>query len=340
MRFIGNKTKLLPQIQELINDKCPDAQVFCDLFSGTCSVSRYLKKDFQIITNDLLYLSFCLARGSVAINEKPTFDSLLISDPFLFFNTFPADGICNETNFVLEHYAPAGNRMYLTNENAKKIDFIRQAIERWRLTGQITEDEYFYILACLIEAIPSVSNIAGTYGAYNKFWDKRSFKQLTLKPIKIISNKKDNRAYNEDAADLIKNISGDILYLDPPYNARQYISNYHLLETVARYDAPKVHGKTGLREGEKSLFCSKRTANEALKAILHNADFRHVIISYSTDGILEKNEIIEILLEIGNRDSLEIRRFPYRQFKSNQKTDKRHLEELLFYIRRGNERIH
>lgn len=77
----------------------------------------------------------------------------------------------------------------------------------------------------------------------------------------IIDGDKESKAYNENISDIISHIGGDILYLDPPYNARQYCTNYHVLETVARYDNPELHGKTGLRDysSQKSLFCSSRT---------------------------------------------------------------------------------
>ena len=98
-----------------------------------------------------------------------------------------------------------------------------------------------------------------------KNWDKRSLKKLELNPLNIINNNKKNKSYNEDCNNLIKKIEGDILYLDPPYNSRQYLPNYHLLETIAKYDDPKIKGKTGIREYEnqKSNFCNKSYAEDA-----------------------------------------------------------------------------
>ena len=82
--------------------------------------------------------------------------------------------------------------------------------------------EYKYLLASLIEAVPFVSNTTGTYGAYLKTWDKRAYKRLELVKLGVLNNSKRNICYNEDANELIKKISGDILYIDPPYNERQY----------------------------------------------------------------------------------------------------------------------
>lgn len=119
--------------------------------------------------------------------------------------------------------------MYLSIENASRIDFIRQSINKWKEQGLITDLEYFYLLAVLIEAVSYISNISGTYGAYLKHWDRRALGRLTLEPINIVNNSKKNSAYNK----LVKTLRGDILYIDTPYNSRQYITNYHLLETIA-----------------------------------------------------------------------------------------------------------
>ena len=100
----------------------------------------------------------------------------------------------------------------------------------------INENEYFYLLSSLIESIPFVSNIAGTYGAYLKHWDKRALKKLELVKLDVVENHKKNKCFNVDANELIHKISGDILYIDPPYNSRQYVPNYHILQTVAKYD--------------------------------------------------------------------------------------------------------
>ena len=124
----------------------------------------------------------------------------------------------------------------------------------------IDENEYYYLLASLIEGIPFVSNITGTYGAYLKDWDKRAFKKFEMIRLNVIDNAYINECYNINSNDLISKISGDILYLDPPYNERQYLPNYHLLETIAKYDNPKINGKTGIREytNQKSNYCIKR----------------------------------------------------------------------------------
>ena len=135
----------------------------------------------------------------------------------------------------------------------------------------LSDNEYYYLLAGLIEAVPYISNIAGTYGAYLKHWDKRTNKKLELVRIKTIKNSMSNMCFNEDSNELIKKISGDILYIDPPYNSRQYATNYHLLETISRYDNPNIYGKTGLRPYQdlKSKYCLKREVVDTFSNLIN-----------------------------------------------------------------------
>lgn len=110
--------------------------------------------------------------------------------------------------------------MYFSNENGRKIDAIRQQIELWYQKNDITENEYFVLLACLIESVSFYANVAGIYAAFHKKWDPRAVKPLTLRPIKLLNNHKENQVYNTDSVALLNKIEADIFYLDPPYNAR------------------------------------------------------------------------------------------------------------------------
>ena len=142
-------------------------------------------------------------------------------------------------------------------------------------------------------AMDCVANTASIYGAYLKKYKQSSLKKVSLK--QEIINGKNGKAYCEPAEILINKISGDILYMDPPYNTRQYSSNYHVLETIARNDEPEVHGKTLLRNDcKKSLFSSKRFAKKALEEIIKNAKFKYIFMSYNNEGILSLEDIKKI----------------------------------------------
>jgi len=188
----------------------------------------------------------------------------------------------------------------------------------------ICEDEFYFLLTSLIEAIPYVANISGTYAAYLKNWDPRAFKSIELKVPIIPESKRDNRAFKEDANILIKRIYSDILYLDPPYNARQYASNYFLLELIAEGwfngQKPKIYGKTGMRDYEKQ------------KNLIKNAKTKFIFLSYNDEGLMSEDEIIDIL---SSRGEVKIFKKPYRRYRSiNQdESDKKIVFETLYFAK-------
>ncbi|MBR6162637.1 DNA adenine methylase [bacterium] len=332
MRYIGGKTKILPFLEEIITGEVKKAESFCDLFAGTGCVGRYFKPKFRIISNDLMYFSYLLNFSSVGLNKAQEFENLGFN-PFEYLNNKELPDVLSE-GFFEKEYSEKSGRMYFTLQNARKIDFVRAQIEVWKNEGRINSEEYLYLLGCLVESVPFVSNISGTFGAYNKIWDRRAKKDFVLREITPVSNNKKNKCFNKDANELIKEVEGDILYLDPPYNTRQYISNYHILETLAKQDNPEITGKTGLRvnsEGQKSDFCRKRTAPKKLKDIIENAKFEHIFLSYNTEGIIPLEVIEEIFSRYKNYKKFEI---PYKTFKSNSRTKDRDLKELIFYAKK------
>ena len=262
MRFIGSKTLLLNSIEQFMLENKAIGKSFCDLFSGTSTVGRYFKKDYEIISNDLLHFSYSLQKASIENNVHQIFRGLTQKigiDPFTFLNNIDIENISfDRTPFIYENYSPnpKSTRKYFKPSNALRIDYIRQSIEKWKSEKLLNDSEYYYLLAALIEAIPYVSNIAGTYGAFLKHWDKRASKKLQLVELDIIDNGKNNKSFNRDSNQLIKKICGDILYIDPPYNTRQYAPNYHLLETVSRYDSKRFKSKRRYRH------LTKQTQNE------------------------------------------------------------------------------
>lgn len=341
MRFIGSKTLLLDQIKQVVDDQAPEAKSFCDIFSGTTAVARYFKQWYQVSSNDLLYFSYVLQRATVENDTIPLFtllnERLGIEDPVEYLNgreKKDLEELPKERRFFQNTYAPTGERMYLNDENALRIDFARCSVEDWKAAGLLNDHEYYYLVACIVEGIPFVSNTSGTYGAFHKTWERRSYKRYELYRLLVTSNGKSNRSYNKNGVELLKEIQGDILYIDPPYNARQYNSNYHVLETAARYDYPDVKGVTGQRamEGQKSEFCMKNKVLPAFKDLLANANFSHIILSYSTDGLMTVEEIEEAMKAYGKPETFKIYEIPYRRYKSRKVKETERLKELLFYI--------
>jgi len=345
-RFIGSKYGILPFIYKELKKRniLEDSKIFFDAFSGSAIVGSFFKKNLSIISNDTLYFSYVLQNALIVLNDIPEFSILKnklprifsVEDIIHYLNNLPG-----KEGFIYKNYTPASyeiwgfERKYFSEDNGKKIDAIREQIEEWFKEKIISQSEFFYLLSCLLFSVQKVANISGTYGAYNKFWDKRALKAIRLIPFTPIKSNFNHRAFCKDILKLAKEIKGDIVYLDPPYNSRQYIANYHLLETIAKYDQPNIKGISGIRDysSEKSPFCSKKKAKQALYEVCKVLDFKYIVVSYNDEGILKSEDIYEVLIKSSFKN-IEVIRIPYRRFKSSSKTSKRIVNELLFIGRR------
>lgn len=341
LRFIGSKSNLINEIDKIVKKNIHgDEETFLDLFAGTNIVGEYFKKDFTIYSNDILYFSYVNAKAVIENNGNLTFSKLKlagIESPLDYLQENAERYIQNSVvGYYEQNYTPTGGAMYLTVQNGKRIDYIRDKIDVWKTKKLITDNEFYYLLSSLIESIPFVSNTTGTYGAYLKHWDKRALKSLELIPLVVQDNKKENKAYNEDANILINNKKVDIAYIDTPYNNRQYASNYHLLENIAKNDKPELNGKTRIFEWSnlKSDYSIKRKALTAMKDLLNNLQAKHIILSYNNEGIIPEDELISLMKENSFDGTVQIERIPYRKYKSKKPSKSDELYEILIYVQK------
>lgn len=349
MKYIGNKFKLLGFIEDSLRlGGAPSSGQFTDLFSGTTSVAEHFKKlGFSVTANDFMTYSYALQMAFIESNDTPQFQTLLSSQNIYELET-PELTVLGHLNklepvkgYAFQNYGNGGgeNRMYFTGENASRVDAIRDQIADWHRAQLISDGEFYYLLAALIDATDHVANMSGTYGAYLKVWRSVALKQIELKARPVHDNSLTNSANRRTAEELIKEISGDILYLDPPYNSRQYASNFHVLESIAVWDKQELRGKTGLRdyEEQKSDFSSKSKAAPALDSIVSDAKFNFIALSYNNEGIIPHEEILEILRKKGE---VKVFSHEYRRFRTERDHEKRQYkdvgdktEEFLFLVR-------
>jgi len=341
LRFIGSKTNLLTDIEKMLKENTTgNEETFLDLFAGTNAVGNYFKKNYAVYANDLLYFSFVNEKAIIENNGNLQFEKLKalgINSPLDYLQEnaerYVESGI---VGYYENNYTPTGDAMYLTVENGKRIDYIRDKIDEWQAEELLTETEYYYLVSVLIEAIPYVSNITGTYGAFLKHWDKRALNCLELIPIEVQDNNKENKAFNEDANDLIKKISVDIAYVDTPYNNRQYASNYHLLENIAKNDKPELSGKTKIFDWVpfRSDYAMKKKALNAMSDLIKNIDATHIVVSYNNEGIISETDLIDLMKSQSINDNVKIEKIPYRKYKSKQPSESYDLYEMLLYIQK------
>ncbi len=321
MNYIGSKYKLSTWIKEEITKRATP-QIFCDLFAGTGIIGRVFKKDVKkVISNDIEYYAYVLNRNYIG-NHKNLKEKFKVIE---YLNNLPL----RNDGFIYNNYCFPANRLYFSDENGQKIDTIRMEIEKFK----DDEDLYYFLLASLIESADKVANTASVYGAFLKKLKKSAKKKMVLEPAIYEENDNEHLVTQKEANELIKEISGNVLYLDPSYNSRQYVANYHLLNTIAEYKEFEPKGKTGLREYYKSPWCQKRKVKEVFEDLIKNADFEWIFLSYNNEGLMSEEEIRKIMSKYGK---YELIKKEYQRFKADSKrehkADKTH--EYLHILRK------
>lgn len=328
LNYIGSKKKLFNNILDVcqknitnLNDK-----IFADLFSGTGTVAfnmnKYCKK---IIANDLEYYSYIInyallkCQYTVSIqNIINDINNIKSIDNGLIFNNFSNNDKCE--------------RMFFTNNNAKKCDAIRIYIDKLFNNNNINYDEYIFVLVSLLVSMDKVANTSSVYGAYLKKYKKSSQNELFVKPIHQNKNNKiNNEIYNENIENLVITNNYDIVYLDPPYNHRQYGGNYSPLNYIAKYDKNiQLIGKTGLiKDYNKSAFCSKLNVKNSFIKLIQNLNCKYIILSYNNEGLLHLNDIKNILL---NKGDIILYKINYNKFKAQKNVKINNVIEYIWFV--------
>lgn len=321
MNYIGSKKRLLPFLEKEIFSRVNKDGLFIDLFSGTGVVAQMFKENgCDVLANDHSHFSYTLLNAKISFKKEPTIYDKELENIYELARLH-VEKFVGQDGFITREYAK--ERSYFTLNNARLIDFIRGYVDYHypKTVGRVdTKRDYF--IANLIAAADKVANVASVYGAYLKDFKKSALKELQIKPINITPHVRTDQQITVRRMDalkcLVSNTREDsVLYLDPPYNARQYGANYHLLDTIALYDNPEIKGKTGIRADYlKSEFCSKRMAKESLIDILKANKGKNVFLSYNNEGIISEDDVLQSFVNNGYK--VEQIKIDYQRFKSNK----------------------
>lgn len=266
-RYIGSKYKLLDWIFSIIAQECK-GDSFTDIFAGTGVVSAFAATHFpRIILNDFLHSNYAVYR---AFFGKDEWNAEKISTAIKTYN------LLNGKDLKENYFSKNFGRRYFSNNSAKVIGFVREDVEKSK--SNFTEREYYILLASLLYAIDKIANTVGHYDAYFKkdFMDD-NFAMRLISPVES----SDVAIFREDANLLVKRIKTDIVYIDPPYNSRQYSRFYHLLETLTKWDMPKLHGVALKPEAENMSDYCRSNARNRLKELVRDIDARYLVVSYN-----------------------------------------------------------
>jgi len=328
-RYIGSKRKLIEWIFSIINKECKKVGSFADIFAGTGVVSAVAAQHFgKIILNDFLYSNYAIYQAFFG-NGK--WDRKKIGNIVNKYNKIDCEKL--EDNYFSEHF---GGK-YFSRNSSKSIGFIRENIEENK--SNLTSKEYYILIASLLYSIDKIANTVGHYDAYLKrghIEDK--FFMRPIEPLDV----KNVTIYREDANQLAKKIKADVVYIDPPYNSRQYSRFYHVMETLTRWDKPKLYGAALKPTPENMSEYCRAHAKDRLAELVKEVNANYLLVSYNntydSKSSSSKNKIT--LQQIKNilmtRGRTKIFEKDYRHFDAGH-TDFKNHKEYLFVTTADNE---
>ncbi len=322
-RYLGNKYKLLDFIKGVVESECEGINTVADVFSGTGAVaSAFIDK--KIITNDFLYFNYIC---NYAWFGTERYDKDKLIEYINFYNNYEV----LEDNYMSINFADT----FFSLEDCRKIGYIREDIELQFKEGSINTRERALLITSLLYAMDKIANTCGHYDAYRKNGVFDNKIELAL-PLASNDNNINNQCFNEDTNKLIKRIEADLVYIDPPYNSRQYCDAYHLLENVARWEKPEVYGvaKKMNRDNIKSDYCTIN-ATKAFEELIANTKAKYILLSYNnmaqkgndrSNAKISDEDIMRILSAKGK---VKVFTKEYKAFTTG-KSDIKENEERLF----------
>jgi adenine-specific DNA-methyltransferase len=322
-RYLGNKYKLLPFIASAVAENCEGVTTVADIFAGTGAVASAFT-DRQLITNDNLYSNYIchLAWFSPQSYSKEKIEGLVA-----LYNDIKV----TSDNYMSDNFADT----FFSRVDCRKIGFIREDIEKRFSKKEINERERALLITSLLYAADKIANTCGHYDAFRQGIELERHLELSV-PVPTDNLNAGNVCYNENTNELIKRITADLVYIDPPYNSRQYCDAYHLLENIARWEKPSVSGVARKmdRKKLKSDYCTNKAA-AAFENLIRSINARYIMLSYNNmaqkgnDRSNAKISDEDIMRVLSAKGEVKIFTQDYKPFSAG-KSDIENNEERLF----------
>lgn len=325
-RYLGNKYKLLPFITKVVEEECNNINTVADIFAGTGAVaSAFIDK--KLITNDIMYSNYIC---HVAWFSSETYSREKIVELISKYNKLHVF----EDNYMSDNFSDT----YFSLEDCRKIGFIRQDIEDKYTSGKINFRERALLITSLLYAMDKIANTCGHYDAYRQGVKFEKHLELSV-PEPEVNLNVNNVCYNMDTNELAPEIEADLVYIDPPYNSRQYCDAYHLLENVARWEKPEVFGVARKMDRTvlKSEYCTQK-ATFAFENLIESIHAKYILLSYNnmankgndrSNAKISDEDIMRILRKKG-----EVKVFAedYKAFSTGKSDIKENQERLFLCI--------
>ena len=312
------KVRIAQELIDYLKEEIIEIPVFCEAFAGTGALSKCLPET-KLFLNEIEPCALAVLEGTFC-SEPKNFERKIEELNSLTSSTDSLES----PGIITRHYTPFGERKFFTEENGIRIDAVRQALNEKRY-------KHPFYLASLLKAVDRCANVSAVFGAFLKTFKKSALAPLKLQAHPIYQN--EIQLYQMEAEEFVKECPIDsVLYLDPPYNTRQYGANYFLPSLIAEYpDEIEPRGITGLVDYYKSPFCQKRCAKNVLKNVIENSQSNVVCLSYNNEGILTLEELKNMFESF---DSLKIHEIDFQRFRSNQRQENHRVIEYFLIAQR------
>ncbi len=340
LNYIGSKYQLLDWLTDNMKEKVKiedfKEKTICDLFGGTGIISYHFRKQYaNVISNDAELYSYIITYAFTCSTYNETV-KIILQDLQTELDEKEYE---DHFGYITTNYSPYDKceRKFFTVDNAKRIDYVRECLEEYE---DLSEEDYNFVLASILISADAVSNVPAVYGCYLKNFKDKAKKPFTLKPIHT-NNKpptKDSKTYHSDVldSDFLSMFESDIVYLDPPYNERQYSKNYFPLNMIAKKPSdlesePELKGKTGIpTDCFISPFCKKgKTVEEAFEKLFKELKTKFIFLSYNSESLVSKEKMLEIMGKYGTPTVIEKE---YKRFKSFEYNKDVSIKEYLFCL--------